>query len=242
MPNRIIKESIRESDSINQLSMGAEVLFYRLITYADDYGLFKADPRIMNPAIFPLKGYKEKQIIEWLNEIGESGMVAFYKAEDGKVYGAFLNWADHQHIRNNKPKYPSPNGSNQVKTIDTLLQSIENKCNQLKTNVAVIQSNPIQSESNPLFDIFWKEYPKKKAKAEALKAFRRLSPSQELFDTIMKSLGRDKKSEDWIKNEGKFIPHPASWLNGKRWEDEVDQPKPKSERSIKEQFEELANG
>jgi hypothetical protein len=30
-----------------------------------------------------------------------------------------------------------------------------------------------------------------------------------------------KKSEDWIKSDGQFIPYPATWLNGKRWEDEI---------------------
>ena len=159
MPNRIIKESIRESDSIDKLSPHAEVLFYRLITYADDYGLFKADPRIVNPAIFPLKGYKEKQVIEWMDEIGTAGMIAFYRAGDGKPYGTFTSWEKHQQIRNNKSKYPSPDGCKQEISISILLKSIEINCNQLTAvaPVILIQSNPIHKRS---FDTFWKAYPK----------------------------------------------------------------------------------
>ena len=29
------------------------------------------------------------------------------------------------------------------------------------------------------------------------------------------------KSHDWTKDGGQFIPHAATWLNGKRWEDEL---------------------
>jgi len=35
-----------------------------------------------------------------------------------------------------------------------------------------------------------------------------------------------KKSEDWIEENGKYIPHPATWLNQKRWTDEVQKQHP----------------
>lgn len=242
MPNRIIKESIRESDSIDKLSPHAEVLFYRLITYADDYGLFKADPRILNPAIFPLKGYKEKQVIEWLDEIGAAGMIAFYRAGDGKPYGTFNSWEKHQQIRNNKSKYPTPDGCNQEKSISILLKSIEINCNQLTAVAPVIQSNPIRIHKQS-FDTFWKSYPKKVAKQEAIKAFTKLNPDDNLLGVMLKSIDAFKKSEAWIKDGGKFIPHPASWLNGRRWEDEIAAapapPAKPAERLIKDQIKEL---
>lgn len=154
MPNRLIRESIRESDSIDKLSPQSEVMFYRLITYADDYGRFKADPRILNPALFPLKSYTDTQIIEWLDEVGKTFMISFYKGTDSKLYGYFANWGDYQQVRNKKSKYPEPNG-NQFITISLLLQSLEincyqlpteaSKCQQAQANAPVIQSNPIQS-------------------------------------------------------------------------------------------------
>ncbi len=236
MPNRIIKESIRESDSIDKLSPHAEVLFYRLITYADDYGLFKADPRIVNPAIFPLKGYKEKQVIEWMDEIGTAGMIAFYRAGDGKPYGTFTSWEKHQQIRNNKSKYPSPDGCKQEISISILLKSIEINCNQLTAvaPVILIQSNPIHKRS---FDTFWKAYPKRVAKQEAVKAFTKLNPDGILLEVILKGIDASKKSEAWLKDGGKFIPHPASWLNGRRWEDELTSPPAtKPELTLNEKF------
>ena len=168
MPNRIIKESIRESESIDNLTPEAEVMFYRLITYADDFGRFKAHPRIVNPAIFPLKSYNDYQIIKWLDEIGNNNMVAFYKGTDTKIYGYFTNWHNYQQIRNKKSKHPEPNGS-QFTTLTDLIKTYDincyqmqstdinskqplandNNCQQLIALAPVIQSNPIQSESNP---------------------------------------------------------------------------------------------
>jgi hypothetical protein len=70
------------------------------------------------------------------------------------------------------------------------------------------------------FDEFWKTYPNKKAKGNAEKAWKKINPDQELARRILMAVIRATHSEDWTKEGGKFIPHPATWLNGKRWEDE----------------------
>lgn len=68
---------------------------------------------------------------------------------------------------------------------------------------------------------FWKEYPRKVAKQPALKAFIKLKPDDELFEHMMSSLAKQRDSPSWKENGGKFIPYPATWLNQKRWEDEI---------------------
>ena len=70
------------------------------------------------------------------------------------------------------------------------------------------------------FKIFWKAYPRKSSKGGAEKAWRKIAPSQKLFDEIMAALEVAKKCEQWKKDNGQFIPYPATWLNQKRWEDE----------------------
>jgi hypothetical protein len=71
------------------------------------------------------------------------------------------------------------------------------------------------------FSEFWNVYPKKKAKTKAQEAFQRLSPTPELLNTILKAIHQYNASEDWRKEKGRYIPHPASFLNGRRWEDEI---------------------
>lgn len=70
------------------------------------------------------------------------------------------------------------------------------------------------------FEQFWKIYPKRKSKGQAEKAFFKINPDEQLLTKILESVERAKKSEDWIKEKGKYIPHPATWLNAKGWEDE----------------------
>lgn len=85
--------------------------------------------------------------------------------------------------------------------------------------------SPSASESaDDGFADFWEQYPKKVAKPAAEKAWRKVKPSRQLLADLMAGLGRQKASADWQKDGGRFIPHPASWLNGRRWDDELPQP------------------
>lgn len=70
------------------------------------------------------------------------------------------------------------------------------------------------------FAEFWKAYPKKVGKAGCLKAWKKLKPTAELFDQIMATLETQKKSEQWTREGGRFIPNPLTWLNQGRWDDE----------------------
>jgi hypothetical protein len=72
------------------------------------------------------------------------------------------------------------------------------------------------------FERFYAAYPRKVAKREAIKAWDKLAPDDELIERILDSLERQKASWAAEKQERKFIPYPASWLNGQRWEDEVE--------------------
>ena len=39
---------------------------------------------------------------------------------------------------------------------------------------------------------------------------------------MIEAINKFKKTEDWKKEDGKFIPYPATWLNGGRWKAEID--------------------
>ncbi|WP_312061051.1 hypothetical protein [Anaerotignum sp.] len=70
------------------------------------------------------------------------------------------------------------------------------------------------------FDQFWKLYPNKKAKAAALRRWKAMKISNETFQAIMEGLQKALVSQEWEKDGGAYIPHPATWLNGGCWEDE----------------------
>lgn len=71
------------------------------------------------------------------------------------------------------------------------------------------------------FAEFWSAYPLKKAKATAEKAWAKLKPSADLQAAILSAIAAHKLSADWQRDGGQYIPHPTTWLNQRRWEDEV---------------------
>lgn len=84
-----------------------------------------------------------------------------------------------------------------------------------------------KKEQEDMFAKFWELYPKKKSKGQAEKAWQKINPS--LFTAIFDSLEKHKHCADWLKDEGKYIPYPATWLNAKGWEDEIEVSKPKND-------------
>jgi hypothetical protein len=70
------------------------------------------------------------------------------------------------------------------------------------------------------FDLFWQVYPKKVEKQDTKKVWRKLKPDDALLQTILTAVEAQTKSERWTRDRWAFIPHPTTWLNGRRWEDE----------------------
>ena len=69
------------------------------------------------------------------------------------------------------------------------------------------------------FNEFWDSYPRKAAKEVARKAWVKLKPSNDLIQVILANLKLQCRSDQWQKDNGKYIPHASTWLNGRRWED-----------------------
>lgn len=74
-----------------------------------------------------------------------------------------------------------------------------------------------------LFNIFWKEYPKKTDRPAALRAFKKINPDSQLFKNMLAALEFQKKTPQWEKDGGQFIPYPSTWLNGWRWEEFIQE-------------------
>jgi len=81
---------------------------------------------------------------------------------------------------------------------------------------------PLRLENiDDYFHVFWDKYPKKQDKRRAYDVFRRLSVTPDLLEKMLRALDIQKKSEQWRKAKGQYIPHASTWLNGRRWEDET---------------------
>jgi phage replication O-like protein O len=80
----------------------------------------------------------------------------------------------------------------------------------------------IKSENG--FERFWKIYPRKVGKIKAIKAWERAKTKAD-SEEIIKAVEKQKKSTQWKKDNGQYIPHPTTWLNEGRWMDELPEKK-----------------
>ena len=71
------------------------------------------------------------------------------------------------------------------------------------------------------FDTFWKAYPKKVAKGDARKAWGQTERIRPEMATLLSAIQAQMASDQWRKNDGQFIPYPATWLRQERWDDEL---------------------
>ena len=221
MPNRIIKESIARSEKISGLTDFQFRLWIHLITYVDDYGRGDARPAIIRGACFPLRErVSNKDIEAGICGLADIGCVSLYTV-DGRPYLCLPGWDEHQRVRQKVSKYPSPDEA------DTACQSAASGGNLPQSAARIQNPNPESRIQTPEiyvrdrekeFDAFWDEYPRHEGKQKARAAYKKVDVS---LDVILEALSQHKKSAQWTKNGGEFIPHASTWLNGRRWEDQM---------------------
>ena len=99
-----------------------------------------------------------------------------------------------------------------------------------------VEKSRDREETEPLarleeFEVFWEYYPRKVGKKDAHRAWGKAKDRPPLPD-ILSALAAQKSSEQWTKDHGQFIPHPATWLNQGRWADQL----PPKHKSLMEEF------
>ena len=219
MPNRVIKESIKRSPQIDSLTWFEEVVFYRLIVTADDYGCIDGRPVLIKNELFPTReNVTRKSVEDAITKLVAVGLLFQYEFE-GRPYLAFPTWEKHQRIRNKHRKYPAP--PDDIRLSSDCCQTSANRLPESESNPNPNQ-NPnttARARGDGAFDRFWVEYPKKVGKGQAQKAFSKVSVPVE---TLIEAVQRQRNSVQWQKDGGQYIPNPATWLNQRRWEDDLD--------------------
>lgn len=131
-----------------------------------------------------------------------------YKKNNKNIYAHSENEQVYNH-EDDKQKEDDNHSSNIIK------QETKNKAIKKQNK----ELNELQEKQ---FDKFWQAYPKKVSKKQAQKSWKKINPSLELFEKILKALEMVKQTEQWKKDNGKYVPYPATWLNQERWTDEIN--------------------
>ena len=184
------------SETIDTLTWFEEVFFYRLMVKCDDFGRCDGRLKIIKGHCFPLKDITEEELDAALNKLSLVGLIKRYTVS-GHPYIQFVTWEKHQTIRNKKSKYPS------IDEGEEQLPSIENNCMQLNAIASLIQSNPNQSNRDPIQSLEEGEKAKQREK-------RFIPPTLEEVQTYI-------SENNFIIDAQKFVDYYQSngWIVGK---------------------------
>jgi hypothetical protein len=123
---------------------------------------------------------------------------------------SILNWTEYQN------------------SVQQIVQPVCSKCAASVHNQELKKEKKepsVQNESLEHFISFWKAYPKRQAKQAAIQTWSKLNPSNGTFELILSSIEKQKAYKEHLKKTNQFCPEwpmPATWLNGRRWEDEIE--------------------
>lgn len=226
---RYLKPEFFKNEDLVELPDKARLAFAGLWCWADKEGRLEDRPRRLKAEIFP---YEKVDFEEILNLLAASSnkkdpFIIRYEVED-KEYIQIKNWNKHQKPHHTEKKSEIPpydikyNIKNNIK-IKIMGKGMgkQHEASAGLDNRSLTVNNSIYSDE---FLEFWEIYPKKIGKGKAFEEYERIKqmPDNKILIEKVKIY---KETRSWKKDNGQFIPHPATWLHQRRWEDEVEKEK-----------------
>lgn len=213
---RTVKPEFFTSEDIISLSPFARLLYIGMWCEADREGRFAWKPNTLKLRYFPADNI---EIYSLCDEIVEAGLVVKYG--DGLAF--IPSFSKHQSInpREAASTLPAPveySNNYSPRVTDASLTVTDMQRGRKEGKESICSSDDEQTSEG--FEQFWSAYPKKQAKQDAAKAFRSAKLKPEQLQTVLQDITSRKSSAEWLKDGGKFIPLPATYIRGKRWEDE----------------------
>ena len=109
------------------------------------------------------------------------------------------------------------------KVIETMTPKvIETMTSKEHTNLTNQINKPHMDDSD-FFNRFWNEYPKKVGRKKAYETWKSINPSEQDLNTMLINISDRLHQEAWSLETKQFIPHPANYLGGELWTDEIIQ-------------------
>lgn len=184
-------------------------------------------------------GIHKSHVSKSLRMLQEKGAIILEKQEGRDGWNISLNrdkWSDESVAAD-----ATPVATNATERLPAALPRVATNATAIKE----VQKNPTKKPSTkngssgahlgseePGFLDFWEAYPRKTAKPNALRAWRTLRPDEPTRVLILDDLAKRRVSDQWTREGGQFIPHPATYLNQRRWEDQEPQVEAKRVRFV----------
>lgn len=198
-----------------------EVRTYLALLHCENRLFWTDEASIPNKAVMHYAGISGKtQLIRIRNRLESAGLIVYTNGEKGKS-GTYKFIKLYENGTDNITANDTANVTEPV--TKSVTESVTNSATQIKHNTKNIKHNTENntvSANRQQFDEFWTEYPRKVGKKDALKAWNKIKPDIHTATAIMQGLSSAKQCEQWRRDNGQYIPHASTWLNGRRWEDD----------------------
>lgn len=226
MRARNVKPGFFKNEILADCDPLARILFAGLWCMADREGRLEYRPKRIKAEVLP---YDNCNVEKLITQLSSKYFIRLYSVNN-ENYIEILNFRKHQncHIKEAVSTIPAPGETGAgMEVARPLTDSLLPLTDSL--------SPTVQARYGELFKKFWEAYPKKKSKGQAEKAWLKIKPDEQLLASIIAMIARAKKSEEWQQDGGKYIPHPATWLYAKGWEDDITAPQikePQTQRVV----------
>ena len=249
--SRNIKPGFYKNEDLAECSIWARFIFPGLWMMADREGRLEYRPKRIKGELLP---YDNEDVEPLWNELQRFGFILIYEVQGAKFIQIvkFLTHQN-PHYKEAPSTIPAPDGwtdspgldcqsSDDEPEVDGSMIDTSTQCKP-KDEVPMIGGQTVlipdsgflipdsvpkpRSSRDDLaepFRQFWQSYPRKVSKTEAEKAYRKLKPDAALQATLLSAVALQAQSQDWLKDDGRFIPHASTWLNQRRWEDQLGAP------------------
>ena len=225
---RMLSKSIAKSRKFGDLSDDfTRLLYCVLIPFADRDGRIDGEPCLVKAMAMPRRtDVSDKKVGVALKSLVEVGLLSWYSV-NGERYIEILNFREHQAglSYNKEPPSTLPEIPGTLPEIPGTLPEIpglrEDKIREKKRREENPPGKNTLANVNEDFREFYESYPRKEAEDDALKAFKKRYKELPPIDELVLIIENTKKTENWSRDNGKYIPHPATWINNGRWKDEL---------------------
>ncbi len=238
---RYIKPEFFSDENIAELPMAARLLFQGLWCLADRAGRLEDRPKYIKAMVFPYDDIDAEAMLTLLNS-GSKRFIRRYQADD-KRFIQIINFEKHQkpHHTEKASDLPAPPIETEAPCSLTVNPPLPDgktpalmgkgmgmeKGSKLSSSAYAadahlpVSGKPLPDQQNLKntypqdFDTFWQAYPRKVGKAAALKRWKTHNPP---LTEVLKALEVQRGCAQW--QDISLIPHPETWINKRRWEDD----------------------
>lgn len=224
-----------QSEKIGQLTDFEFRVWATYLVKADDYGVMRASGVTLQEANDVLARKPAKVVERALRTLVDIGLLMDFEHQ-GRRYVCQWDWQDFQKVR-----YPRES-SNPIP-----VREVFEKCSDDTQALLLLRSSKVPETSphpthaggrerltangyrqeatahglRERFAEFWAAYPKKVGKDSAWRAWQKRRPDADLLALMLTAVAEQAGTLQWTRDGGQYIPHPSTWLNQGRWQDEV---------------------